>query len=73
MNYDELMSNARRTNAKRDKQDRKNNFAAPGDLPLVEHIRTAMMAIEAGIKTDDWENIAEGQAMLEDAVKRLQG
>ncbi len=87
MDYDKLMKRARAVNRKRDVGDRKmapfhrtmNKIGAqfpiepgaPSDLRIVDHIRTAMMAIECGIKTDDWNNIAEGQAMLEEVVQRL--
>ena len=87
MNYDELMRRARAVNRKRDALDREIAPAhaelnrrgapmpiepgAPIDLPVVDHIRTAMMAIECGIKTDDWGAVAEGLAMIEDIERRL--
>lgn len=71
MNYDTAMQAARMINAQRDRDDRRNGFATPNDGPVVEHIRTAMMAIEAGIKSGDWTAIVEGQAMLESIVLRM--
>lgn len=71
MNYTRLMEAARRTNAARTATERRRGFATPDDGPISEHIRTAMMAIEAGITIGSWTNIAEAQAMLEDVVTRL--
>lgn len=71
MNYETTMRAARMINAQRDKSDRRNGFATPGDGPIIEHIHTAMMAIEAGIKSGDWSAVAEGQAMLESVVQRM--
>ena len=65
MDYEKIMRRARRVNAKRDRDERKAGFAAPSDGPLSQQIRTAMSAIEAGIRVKDWNCIAEGQAMLE--------
>lgn len=73
MNYDTLMTEARKTNARRDKIDRANGFAPPCDCSMTVLIETVMGAIEAGITTDDWHPVAEGQAMLEVLLKRLQG
>ena len=71
MAYNQLMREARKTHAQRDKSDHANGFATPSDGPIVEHIRTAMMAIEIGMKTKDWGTVAEGQAMLEVVILRL--
>ncbi|HJY84869.1 MAG TPA: hypothetical protein VKK81_27780 [Candidatus Binatia bacterium] len=45
-------------------------FGTPEGGPLSEHIRTAVFAIEAGIKTDDWNCIAEAQVMPLACVQR---
>ena len=72
MDYEKLMRKARRINAKRDKEEREVGFAAPGDGDDNSlFLRTAMSAIECGIKTDDWDCVAEGQAMLETLELRL--
>lgn len=65
MKYETLMAKARRTNAKRDQDEREVGFAAPSDCTPDLQLRTAMMAIQAGIEMDDWDCIAEAQAMLE--------
>lgn len=63
--YVRLMERARRTNLQRDAADRQAGFAPPPSLGVLQQLRTAMLAIECGIKTADWECVAEGQAMLE--------
>ena len=69
--YEQLMTAARKTNAKRDASERKAGFAAESDLHPFVQVRTAMMAIEAGITTEDWSNIAEAQAILEVAMQKI--
>lgn len=64
MNYKELLSKAKATNAKRDQDDREVGFQAASDGTPDMQLRTAIGAIEAGIVTDDWDCIAEAQAML---------
>lgn len=71
MDYDKLMRTARQTNAKRDEGERESGFAAPPDNEPSMFLRTAMAAIECGIRTDDWESIAEAQAMLEQVIKYM--
>lgn len=65
MNYNELMQKARKTNAKRDQSEREAGFLANSNCSPAMQLRTAMMAIQAGITTNDWNCIAESQAMLE--------
>lgn len=65
MNYNELMTKARKTNAKRDKDEREVGFMAASDGTPEDQLRTAMCAIQCGIVINDWECIAEAQAMLE--------
>jgi hypothetical protein len=69
MNYNEVMDQARNTNKWRDQAERDAGLPAESDRHPYERIITAMMAIEAGIKTDDWSCIAEGQALLESACR----
>jgi hypothetical protein len=70
MDYEKLMRKARKTNKDRDKMDKESGFASP-NVNLMACLTTAMAAIQAGISTDDFETIAEGQAMLELAIKSL--
>jgi len=71
MNYEKLLKAARKTNAERDKMD-----AQFGGNPLsnersLEIIRIAIEAIKAGIIRDDWNTVAEAQAMLISLVDRF--
>lgn len=72
MNYDKLMAKARQTNAKRDETDRQDGYAAPSDAGVLALLRTVRSAIECGITAGDWNPIAEGQAMLENAIGQLE-
>lgn len=69
--YERLLTEARRMSAERDAGDRASDFAAPGDVGILNHLDTAAMAIKAGITIDDFETVAEGQAMLLDAIDSL--
>jgi len=65
------MVKARETNASRDEADHRHGFAAPGEAGLPDLVKTAMFAVAAGIITQDWRCVAEGQAMLEHAALAL--
>jgi len=71
MDYETLMQDARKTNAMLDKIDRLHGLAAPADCSIGIQIDTAMGAIRAGIDTDDWACVAEGQAILETLKRRI--
>lgn len=71
MDYEKIMKIARRVNQNRSKIDRKNGFAAVEDVSNLMQIETAMEAIKCGIITNDWDCVAEGQAMLESLVTTL--
>ena len=60
-----LQRHARRVNAERDAGERAFGWAAPGDCGVWMHLRTAMQAFEAGIRTRDLSCLMEGYAMLE--------
>ena len=64
--YEELMRVARLTNKRRDRDEREVGFATPSDGGPGEIIKTAMFAIEAGIRSKDWSCVAEAQALLEE-------
>src|SRR5262245_5492663 len=66
-----LVKKARMTNATRDATERQYGDATPADCGPAGYIRTAMAAIEAGIKTSDVNALAEGYAMLDDCWRRL--
>ena len=69
--YSNIMQKARETNIKRDMIDRKNGFVIPKDTKLDDYVRNVMCAIQCGISTNDWNCIAEAQAMLEDIELKL--
>lgn len=71
MDYESLMAQARKTNTHRDGVERKNGLIAPSDATPLDQLRTAMSAIRAGIITDDWNAVAEGQDMLVELEKRV--
>ena len=72
MDYEKLLAKARATNCERDKIDKKHGLAqTSGDHPWM-CVRTAMQAIECGIRMDDWTCVAEGQAILDECLPRLE-
>jgi hypothetical protein len=71
MNYEQLMRTARKTNAERDEIDHQADFTRPEAGPPILLLPTATSAIESGIRTNDWNSVAEAQAMLEALVKRV--
>jgi hypothetical protein len=68
MNYDALMKKARKTNESRDKEEEQVGYLNPSEGLWSMRIATAISAIECGIKVNDWNAVAEGQAMLEKLV-----
>ena len=72
MNWDEHLEKARRMNAERDITDREHGFATPARVGPTGYLATALEAIKAGGKMEDWDSVAEGVVMLEDLLKRLQ-
>lgn len=68
--YNQLMQRAREVNARRDESERKMGLGTPDQGPLSLQLRTVMSAIQAGIISEDWNAVAEGQAMLEVIEKR---
>ena len=82
-NFEALMKTARETNRRRDDAEHQVGYAGPSnniaqiraeaifstDLKML--LRTASLAIECGIRTDDWNAVAEGLAMLDDAAEEI--
>ena len=62
--FESILRKARKTNERRNQLERNVGFASPRDLPLGDQLRTVYFAIECGIKTEDWDCVAEGLAML---------
>jgi hypothetical protein len=71
MNYEKLMQEAKITNTERDQIDHSCDFASPNDCSNLMLLRTAMTAIECGIRSDDWGFVAEGQVMLQQLENRV--
>lgn len=69
----ERIDNARKTNDRRDRLDRKVGFADPGLCPEDLMLRTIMSAIWAGLESDDWDCVAEGYEMAVDLHLRMTG
>ena len=67
MDYKAIMKKARETNRKRDEIDGNPLI----DLPAGIVINTAMTAIEVGIRTDEWDFVAEALAALEDLREKF--
>ncbi len=68
MDYNTLMKEARKTNKERYNMELEGCFESL-NVSLMAYITTAMSAIQTGITTDNFETIAEGQAILEQAVE----
>lgn len=62
--YESLMQHAAETNARRDVVDSGSGFAPPHACPLDVALQTVDAAIEAGLRFQDWECIAEGLDIL---------
>lgn len=71
MDYQKLMDNARKTNLELDQGEESVGLLSERKAHPFVNIRTAMMAIEAGIKVGDWSCIAEAQALLEMAMEKI--
>ena len=78
----QLVEQARKTNASRDKTERKAGFATPASAGMPELLRTAITAIGSGLEqlnktASAWEDqqaldcIAEGLCMVQDAELKL--
>ena len=65
-NFEELIAKARQTNQQKDAIDRQFGLVAEGDADLKVRAKTAMMALQAAIATEDWETVAEAYCLLED-------
>jgi hypothetical protein len=66
-----LMNKARETNARRDGIERAIGFAAQPDISEFQQLRTVDFALEASLKTEDWNCVAEARAMLQHLIERI--
>lgn len=71
MDYQKLMDDARKTNLERDQGEESVGLLSERKAHPFVNIRTAMMAIETGIKVADWSCVAEAQALLEMAMGKI--
>ncbi|HVP96915.1 hypothetical protein [Methanoregula sp.] len=70
MDYNSVMKEARKYVKDTCNIDSGQCFGSPG-VTLMSFVTTAMSAIQSGITTDSFETVAEGQAILEQAVEIL--
>ena len=66
MDFEAMVKKARKKNASFDKIDRKSGFATPSDKGRRSTMATARTAIEAAIRTCDWDIVAEAYVLLEE-------
>ena len=71
MNWEDRLQKAKRTNTKRDALDRGMGFATPSETELPIYLATALEAVKAGGKLEDWDFVAEGVVMLEELLTHL--
>jgi hypothetical protein len=64
MNADHLLREAAATNTRRDSQERAAGFAAQEDLITSQQLMTVILALDAGLRTEDWRCVAEAADML---------
>jgi len=69
MNVDSMLRDAERINRERDEGEHAAGLAAPSDGPLEMTLRTVELALDAGMRTEDWRCVAEAVVMLRDAMK----
>ena len=62
--FDELIDQAARTLAQMNKDDRESGFMPDEEESVPSRLRTVAFALEAGLKTEDWNCIAEAYLML---------
>ena len=64
--YKKLISDARSTNAYRSRSERENGLMPADEVESFKFLRIVESALQAGMRTGDWNAIAEGYAMLVD-------
>lgn len=62
--YQEMMIEATVRNARMDKADRAAGFATPAEAGDRLLLATIASGIESGMRAQDWQTVAEAQAML---------
>ncbi len=64
--FNAVIATARATNRRRDEIEHAAGLAAPGEGDQAMALRTVVCALEAGLRTQDWDCIAEALVMLAD-------
>jgi len=64
MDFDELIKRVAKHLAMVNKSERRSGFAADEDCPVPVRLRTVELALNAGVKMEDWNCIAEAYLML---------
>jgi hypothetical protein len=59
-----MMARAAKTNLERDVMERASGLSAVSDTPQMAIVRTALCALEAGLRMQDWSCVAEATDML---------
>ena len=62
--FDLLVDTAARKIARMHRMDCESGFQPDEESPVPMRLRTVMFALEAGLKTEDWNAIAEAYLML---------
>jgi hypothetical protein len=69
--FEYLLAKARKTNADRDRMEHKAGFATPTEGPLDGQLRTVIIALVAGLQSEDIAASFEALAMLIDIENNL--
>jgi cell division protein FtsL len=72
INTEQLVAKARKANKERDAMDNENGHLAPAQASLTEIIRVAKAALWCGMTSENWNDVAESYALLEEAQNKLQ-
>lgn len=67
-----LITRARHTNDQRTASEHEHGWASPDDLGTYGVLDTALIALEAGMVTEDWSCIAEAYVFVESVVRQLE-
>jgi hypothetical protein len=66
--YQAMLAQARATDEQRSLMERQAGFAAPSMLDAFDLLRTAEMALECAVKTQDWAVVCEGIVFVQQAI-----
>lgn len=66
-----FLTQARQRIENMQKSEQQAGFTSPEQLPIRDHLRTVVFALECGIKTEDWSCVGEGLCMMQDIIRRV--